>query len=387
MYKDIKVTNKKRRSKAQSELEKLPILDAVLTFPGYLYSRLHSLYIVLGIIIDMAVSVFSESKSKLVSKMFWGRGSLYRSSFHLIMSSITVLAITTGLASQILAVGSGQESLNTSFSQGPTDDFLQQGSSLQAVLEVDPFEPAVNIFKHTVQRGDSLAGIADKYNVSIDTIRWANSNLISPFSQEIQSGWELRIPEMNGVLKKVQSGENLDDIVKKYGGHPIDIIELNGLQGPDYTLAAGAELFIPNGEVPVQVVPAVVDIPRGVFSNPLSHPGCAGYTYSRGFTGYHRGVDLAKGSGCPIRAIATGKVEYAGWSPLAGFNVRIDHGGGITSIYMHGNGTFWVNAGDRVQQGQEIMYMGTTGNSTGVHLHVELRKDGYAVNPAGFIPY
>ncbi len=134
-------------------------------------------------------------------------------------------------------------------------------------------------------------------------------------------------------------------------------------------------------------MPAVVDIPRGVFSNPLSHPGCAGYTYSRGFTGYHRGVDLAKGSGCPIRAIATGKVEYAGWSPLAGFNVRIDHGGGITSIYMHGNGTFWVNAGDRVQQGQEIMYMGTTGNSTGVHLHVELRKDGYAVNPAGFIPY
>ncbi len=215
MYKDIKVTNKKRRSKAQSELEKLPILDAVLTFPGYLYRRLHSLYIVLGIIIDMAVSEFYESKSKLVSKMFWGRGSLYRSSFHLIMSSITVLAITTGLASQILAVGSGQESLNTSFSQGPTDDFLQQGSSLQAVLEVDPFEPAVNIFKHTVQRGDSLAGIADKYNVSIDTIRWANSNLISPFSQEIQSGWELRIPEMNGVLKKVQSDENLDDIVKK----------------------------------------------------------------------------------------------------------------------------------------------------------------------------
>lgn len=319
--------------------------------------------------------------------MFWGRGSLYRSSFHVLMLGLTSFAIITGIASQILAVSSGQESLTTTFAQGPTDDFLQQGSSIQSVLSINPFEPAVEIFNHTVQRGESLVGIANKYGVSIDTIRWANSDLISPFSQEIQAGWQLRIPEMDGVLRKVEAGQNLDSIVAKYGGHPIDIIEINELQGPDYKLVVGQELFIPNGEVPVQSIPAVVDIPRGIFANPLSHPNCVGYSFSRGMTSYHNGVDLAKFPGCPIRSVATGEVIYAGWSPMAGFNVRIDHGGGIVSIYMHGDGTFWVKQGDRVQQGQDIMMMGTSGNSTGVHLHLEIRKNNYAVNPALFVPY
>ena len=64
--------------------------------------------------------------------------------------------------------------------------------------------------------------------------------------------------------------------------------------------------------------------------------------------------------------MAAGEVIYAGWSPLAGFNVQIDHGGGIVTKYFHGDGTFWVKVGQRVQQGEEIMMMGTSGNSTGV---------------------
>lgn len=335
----------------------------------------------------MLLSVFTQVKDAVVSRMFWGRGSLYRTSFHFIMTGITLTALVAGVATQVLAIDSGNEELGTSFAQGPTDDFLQQGSSIQSVLETSPFEPLVKIYEHRVERGDTLSAIAERYGVSVDTIRWANSNLISPFSQEILPGWNLRIPEINGVLQKVRPGQTLDDVVRQYGGHPIDIIELNNLVAPGYELLAGQDIFIPGGAVPVQAVPVVVDIPKGVFSNPLSHPSCAGYSFSRGFTGYHQGLDLARFPGCPIRAIATGEVVYAGWSPLAGFNVRIDHGGGIVSIYMHGDGTFWVQAGERVQQGQDIMMMGTSGNSTGVHLHVELRKNGYAVDPAPFIPY
>ena len=92
--------------------------------------------------------------------------------------------------------------------------------------------------------------------------------------------------------------------------------------------------------------------------------------------------------GCPISAIASGKVVYAGWSQYGeGYNVRIDHGGGIVSHYYHGNGDIWVKTGDHVEQGQLIMFMGTTGNSTGVHLHLSLFKDNVAVDPAPYIPY
>lgn len=364
-----------------------PGLDFVMLFPQYIYSRFRSISIILNVVLDLMLSHFSSFKGRVVSRMFWGRGSLYRSSFHVLMVTITVFAIATGVASQVLAVNSGSQTLGEQYAQGPTDDLLQQGSSIQSVLATSPFEPAVKIYDHVVSRGETLSGIARQYGVAVDTIRWANSDLISPFSQEIIPGWELRVPEMDGVLRKVEKGQDLDDVVAEYGGHPIDIIELNELEGPHYKLKAGQELFIPNGEVPIQQVPTVVDLPVGVFKNPLSHPNCAGYSFSRGFTGYHQGVDLAKYPGCPIRAVAAGEVIYAGWSPLAGFNVQIDHGGGIVTKYFHGDGTFWVKVGQRVQQGDEIMMMGTSGNSTGVHLHLSLIKDGYAINPYPYIPY
>ncbi len=120
----------------------------------------------------------------------------------------------------------------------------------------------------------------------------------------------------------------------------------------------------------------------------MQDPRCAGYVESRGFLSYHNGVDLAMWPGCPISAIASGIVVYAGWSEYGeGYNVRIDHGGGIVSHYYHGNGDIWVKKGDHVEQGQLIMFMGTTGNSTGVHLHLSLFKDNVAVDPAPYVPF
>ncbi len=328
---------------------------------------------------------FTVLKTYLVRRMFWGRGSLYKNSFHLLILVFTVFALLTGLASKALLV-EAKQGLDIAYGQGASSDILEQGGSIHTVLAVDPIQPDIPIRDHVVAPGETLASISTDFNVTEDTIRWANNDLISPFSNDIQSGWDLKVPQINGVLYKAQPGQSVDDIANVTGGNRSDIIELNELVPPDYKLQDGQRVFVPNGSLNVSDV-KVTGIPKGVFENPLSNPECNGYSESRGFSSYHDGIDLARYPGCPIRAIATGVVIFAGWSELAGFNVRIDHGGGIVSKYYHGDGTIWVKVGERVQQGQDIMMMGTTGNSTGVHLHLSLFKNGVAVDPAPYVPF
>ena len=360
-------------------------MEFLYYFPEYLLIRGRQFGLVLLVSLEIIGEYITKFKTELVRRMFWGRGNWYKNSFHLLILSFTGLALITGLASKSLLV-EAKQGLDVAYGQGASNDMLEQGGSIHTVLAVDPLQPAITLHTYKVAPGDNLTAIAQQFKVTEDTIRWANSDLVSPFSNEIEAGWELKIPQINGVLYRVHSGQTVDDIANVTGGNKIDIIELNQLVPPDYKIIEGQRLFIPNGNLSVSEV-KVEGIPQGVFENPLSNPECAGYRYSRGFSSYHDGIDLARYPGCPIRAIATGTVVFAGWSPLAGFNVRIDHGGGIASKYYHGDGTFWVNVGDRVQQGQDIMMMGTTGNSTGIHLHISLFKNDVAVDPAPYIPF
>jgi murein DD-endopeptidase MepM/ murein hydrolase activator NlpD len=138
----------------------------------------------------------------------------------------------------------------------------------------------------------------------------------------------------------------------------------------------------------VEARAALGSLPKGTFDDPLTSPKCSGYRQTRGYTSAHNGADLAKNGGCPIRAVAAGTVTYAGWKGYgAGYTVIIDHGGGVETQYLHGDGNIWVKAGQHVSKGQDIMYMGTTGNSTGVHLHLTLKYKGVAIDPSPYIPY
>lgn len=108
-----------------------------------------------------------------------------------------------------------------------------------------------------------------------------------------------------------------------------------------------------------------------------------GYAWS---SSYHRGIDLAQGCGSPIYAASGGQVAYAGWYGSYGNFIIVNHGGGITSAYAHiRNGGYNVGVGDYVGPGQTIAYTGTTGSSTGCHLHFEIRQNGSAINPAPFM--
>jgi len=339
---------------------------------------------------------FNFAKRRLVSRLYWGRGNYYKNLTHVIMISMTLIAALTGIALRFNV--QAENSLSSSDTILGTDDLLQQGGSIETVLpqEVSASAVGLNIRtqKYIVEEGETLQSIAEEYDISADTIRWASEDVPELFfSDRVQAGWELTIPDIDGVLHKVQPGETIDKIIAQtYSANDeanrFNIIEFNNLQ-PPYDLISGQDIFIPDGNLRRIGPEGTIDeIPRGIFSDPLSHPECNGYALSRGFTDYHNGLDLAWWKGCPISSVANGVVEYAGWASAGqGYMVRIDHGGGIKTEYFHGNGEYWVRTGDRVTQGQQIMGMGSTGYSTGTHLHIILWKDGYAVDPDPYIPH
>lgn len=331
----------------------------------------------------------SEIKRRIISRMFWGRSNFYKNAVHLLVIVITITVTLSGIIYRVSDVSASRATLSGEYTIG-SNDLLSQGGSISTVLRTDNTNlSALQNRKYIVNPGDSLESIASNYNVSMDTIRWANPTLISPFTNDIQAGWELAIPEINGVLYTVREGQSLDEIISitsanNNESNRFNIIELNQLVEP-YTINAGSKLFIPDGNLYNQSV-NVEGIPRGIFINPLSSPDCNGYIYQRGFTHYHDGIDLSKWDGCTLQATANGTVYYAGWEVLSGLTVKIDHGGGIHTYYYHMS-DIYVKAGDRVLQGNSIGYMGNTGNSTGTHLHFVLKKDYIAVDPEPYVPY
>lgn len=345
--------------------------------------------------IPFAVNTSNKFKSRLVSRLFWGRSNLYKNITHFLMIFIATIFLVSGLMTKISTSNNVQTAFSQDQLQSGTTDTLYQGGSLETIARSEFGISGLQTSVHIVAEGENLDTIASKYNVSADTIRWSNKTKLdfsSFLTNYVAVGAELSIPNINGVLYTVKSGQTIDDVIKitslnNTEANKFNIEQFNNLQ-PPYTLTAGQQLFIPDGNLSSANLDSVYNIPKGIFANPLSNSNCAGYSYSRGFLYYHNGLDLARYPGCPIQAVANGTVIYAGWSSGGeGYNVRIDHGGGIVTHYYHGNGTFYVKVGDKVQQNQPIMFMGTTGNSTGVHLHFSLFYRGRAIDPAPYVPY
>ncbi len=102
--------------------------------------------------------------------------------------------------------------------------------------------------------------------------------------------------------------------------------------------------------------------------------------------GFHNGIDYAGNTGEAIRATKSGVVEYSGWIEGYGYTIILNHGDGIKSLYAHSSQLI-VSVGNSVQQGETVALIGSTGMSTGPHLHFEIRVNGQPVDPFGYIPY
>lgn len=255
-----------------------------------------------------------------------------------------------------------------------------------------PEEPArETISKHVVQAGETILGIAAQYGVQPETIIWANPE-IERNPDRISIGDQLNILPVNGVLHAVRPGETLSAIASKY---KVDIDAIvgyssNALEDATAGLTVGQELIVPGGEKPLvaqQVVtfngtvPASATKGSGAFAWPTSG------SVSQGYWGGHAALDVSSWTGAPVKVADSGYVVYVGrgWSSGYGNHIIVDHGNGYTTLYAHLNSVF-VGVGENLGKGQQIGTVGNTGNSTGPHLHFEIRYQGVRRNPYSFLP-
>lgn len=239
------------------------------------------------------------------------------------------------------------------------------------------------IIEYKVQSGDTLSKIADKFGVSIETIRWQNSLI----RDAVKEGQILEILPVTGISHKVKKGDTVYSIAKQYDTSPQAVVDFpfNTFTNDEtFALAMGQVITVPDGVMPKAQTPARIrqitpDAGTVVASGNFVWP--TGGTITQRFVWYHKGIDIANSSQPDILAADSGTVVISGWS-TAGYGnyIIIDHGNGYRTLYGHMQ-TIYVVSGQTVARGARIGKMGSTGRSTGSHAHFEVILNGVYINP------
>jgi len=291
-----------------------------------------------------------------------------------------------------------------SITPGLSDDSaITRLARLHTIL---PTRPRFEVISYVVLKGDTIYGIAEKFNLKPQTILWGNVETLAQDPDLLQPGQSLNILPVDGAYRKWVAGEGLNAVAKYYSVTPDDIISWPGNHlTPDMVtdlahpnIQPGTMLVIPGGHgefsdwtsplIP-RDNPAVAfvlgpgacgaisigAIGTGSFVWPSVYHYLSGYPFDPSIN--HFGIDVAGMVGTPIYATDGGVVVYAGWNNYGyGNMIVIDHGTGWQSLYGHLS-LINVTCGQSVSQGDTIAGMGSTGNSTGPHLHFELRSATY----------
>jgi len=248
-----------------------------------------------------------------------------------------------------------------------------------------------SIIAYTVESGDTISTIASKFNISANTILWENNLTLKSM---IKPGQKLNILPTSGVKYAVQKGETVAAIAKKFQSDSEQIVTFNKLASAS-DIRTGETLIIPNGVKPAPAQ-AIVRPSQSIIKkivSPQERPQDIGTALfwpvlSKRITQYyswkHTGLDVGDKIGNPIYAAESGKVIRAGWTRGYGYNVVIDHGNGMQTLYGHAS-KLLVQLGQSVSRGEEIAEIGSTGWSTGPHLHVEVKINGSRVNPLNYL--
>jgi murein DD-endopeptidase MepM/ murein hydrolase activator NlpD len=254
-----------------------------------------------------------------------------------------------------------------------------------------PERPRVEISHYVVQSGDTIFGIAAQFGLAPETIMWANGRFVEDNPDLLRVGQELIILPVDGVYHQVGGNDTLESVAAAYKVEPAAIVNysLNELDVNNPQITAGQWLTVPAGTkpyVPRTVVAYSGPIPEeaskgtGIFGWP------AAGQITQGYWDRHRALDVGAWKGAPVQAADSGYVVAAGWDDSGyGRMVVIDHGNGFQTLYAHMQ-VYYVEVGDSVAKGEQIGEVGSTGNSTGPHLHFEIRNNGIQRNPFGFLP-
>jgi hypothetical protein len=297
------------------------------------------------------------------------------------------------------------------FSAGGQTVGLMRAAELN-ITQVAPVEERYEVTKYTVETGDTIFGIADKFGLKPETVLWSNRYVIGDIPDGLSIGVELFILPMDGVYHRWSEGEGLNGVASFYGVSPDVIVDYPGnnldrsvvgdFSNPN--IPPGTMLVVPGGERPTVawIVPRdnpasgsshlgpgacggilYGNVGTGTFTYPTSERWLSGYDYN---PPVHNGLDFAGRSGFPIYASDSGVIVYSGWSDRGYGNlIVVDHDRGWQTFYAHLLDGTMLPCGSNVQKGQLIGSMGSTGMSTGPHLHFELRLNGYPVNPWQFL--
>ena len=248
-----------------------------------------------------------------------------------------------------------------------------------------------SIITYVVQEGDTISEIAENFNLSTNTILWENN--IGP-RNFIKPGQELVILPVTGATHTIKRGDTLNAIASRYKAKPGDILEVNKLADAS-ELKIGSKVVIPDGIPPAPVIPisyssGLADI-RSIFKPAKPIAGKLNWpTTAKRITQYfkgwrHSGLDIGAKRNQPIYAADDGVVATSRWNKGGyGYYIIIDHGNGFHTLYAHNNENY-VKKGARVKKGEIIAAIGSTGRSTGPHLHFEVRVSGNRVNPLDYL--
>ncbi len=326
---------------------------------------------------------FEEKKGIFVTALYRQRGKLSRRLTHSGMAAITALGV-------VMAPMIAQEFPGRSVNPWEI-------TSAPVVLSASTDDPGIDtqisskvrdsIIDYIVQDGDTIKSIAKKFDISEATVKWQNGLT----SDKIKVGQTIKILPVTGIAHKVSKGDTVYSIAKRYTSDSQAIVDFpfNAFSNDEtFELAVGQTVIVPDGEMPTQAsAPRIRQITPDagtvVASGQFVWPTQG--TITQRFAWYHPGLDIANPSGPGVVAADSGKVIYAGWDSTGyGNMVLIDHGNGYKTRYGHMSQIFVVN-GQSVGRGSAVGRMGSTGRSTGTHLHFEIYLNAGRLSPLNFL--
>jgi murein DD-endopeptidase MepM/ murein hydrolase activator NlpD len=357
-------------------------------FLSYLIHKLDSFYYGLKWLAFKNLDLFSAVRFKTAASLVRSRGRIAARYRYLFIMFLSVSLFFLGGIFQSRLIDQ-ETSDQTSFLSSNYIFYEKATASTVSGEKVLLDEPV----EHEVKEGETLQDISKKYNISLESVKFANNltaNTVTP-------GQVLKIPPVDGTLHNVVAGDTLEKLSKRYNVPVQTIVDFNYIDSP-YVLAEGQVLTIPDAQRPETkkyyagstvydissygVIPYagnVASIGEGKFVWPLS--GVLTQFFSR----YHPGLDIANNTG-DILATDKGTVVRSGWWEGGyGNAVQVDHGNGYVTTYAHMS-SIAVSVGDEVDRGQKLGVVGSTGRSTGPHLHFTIQLEGKYLDPLSVLP-
>lgn len=326
---------------------------------------------------------FEHGKDSLVDILLTKRGRYSKPFLNISFFFLVAGAIVGGPAIAQYYPTVPQDNFVSSTSDGMELSAISQGEL--SITTVISDKPRFEIIDYKIVQGDTLISIADKFGISVDSIKWAN-NLKS---EKLIPGVSLKIPPVTGIVHKVVPGDTIYSLAKKYKSESQKIVNFPANDFTDldtFALNVGQILFVPEGVMPEaapvfrpSLVPQFIAGVGGKFIWP-AQGSITQYPVS-----YHMAIDIANRGLPPIAAGDAGVVSFAGCQRYSyGCHIIINHADGFQTLYAHLS-SYNVESGNQVGRGQVIGKMGSTGRSSGPHLHFEVRKNGVLLNPLQFL--